>query len=95
MRGVVDKQGVMLLVYNLEDRVHRDHPLRRIKVMAAEELKELSPVFKRMHSHTGRPSIPPERILKSLLLIALYSVRASGNFVSSWSTIFHSDGFWT
>jgi transposase len=80
MRGVADKQGMMLLVLNLEDRVHQDHPLRRIKVMADEELKKLSPVFKRMYSHTGRPSIPPERILKSLLLIALYSVRSERQF---------------
>src|SRR5512139_518391 len=80
MRGVADKQGMMLLVFNLEDRVHRDHPLRRIKSMADDELKKLSSVFKRMYSHTGRPSIPPERILKSLLLIALYSVRSERQF---------------
>src|SRR5512137_2643523 len=80
MRGVADKQGVILLVFNLEDRVHRDHPLRRIKSMADDELKKLSSVFKRMYSHTGRPSIPPERVLKSLLLIALYSVRSERQF---------------
>jgi len=80
MRGVADKQGMMLLVFNLEDRVQRDHPLRRIRSLADEELRKLSPVFKRMYSHTGRPSIPPERILKSLLLIALYSVRSERQF---------------
>ena len=80
MRGVADKQGMMLLVFNLEDRVQQDHPLRRIKSLADEELNKLSPVFKRMYSHTGRPSIPPERILKSLLLIALYSVRSERQF---------------
>src|SRR5512139_506526 len=80
MRGVADKQGMMLLVFNLEERIQRDHPLRRIKSLAEKELKELSPVFKRMYSHTGRPSIPPERILKSLLLIALYSVRSERQF---------------
>ena len=80
MRGVADKQGMMLLVLNLEDRIQRDHPLRRIKSLADEELKKLSPVFKRMYSHTGRPSIPPERILKSMLLIALYSVRSERQF---------------
>jgi transposase len=80
MRGVADKQGMMFLVFNLEDKVQRDHPLRRIKSLADEELKKLSPVFKRMYSYTGRPSIPPERILKSLLLIALYSVRSERQF---------------
>ena len=48
--------------------------------MADEELKKLSSVFKRIYSHTGRPSIPPEPILKSLLLIALYSVRSERQF---------------
>lgn len=66
MRGIADKQGMMLLFFNLEDRVHQDHPLRRIKLMADGELKKLSSVFQRMYSHMGRPSIPPERILKSL-----------------------------
>lgn len=80
MRGVADRQGMMLLVFNLEDRIGRDHPLRRIKLIADEELKKLSSVFKRMYSHTGRPFIPPERILKSLLLIALYSVRSERQF---------------
>jgi transposase len=54
--------------------------LRKIKPMADEELKRLSPLFNEMYSHTGRPSIPPERVLKSLLLIALYSVRSERQF---------------
>ncbi len=80
MRGHTDNQGTMLVVFNLEDRVPADHPLRRIGLMADEELKRLSPVFSKMYSHTGRPSIPPERILKSMLLIALYSVRSERQF---------------
>lgn len=80
MRGITDKQGTMLMVFNLEDRVPSDHPLRKIRLMADEELKRLSHVFSKMYSHTGRPSIPPERILKSMLLIALYSVRSERQF---------------
>jgi transposase len=80
MRGIADKQEMLFLVFNLEDRISKNHPLRRIKLMADEELKKLSSVFKKMYSHTGRPSIPPERILKSLLLIALYSVRSERQF---------------
>ena len=80
MRGITEQQGTMLMVFNLEDRVPADHPLRKIKLMADEELKRLSPVFSKMYSHTGRPSIPPERILKCMLLIALYSVRSERQF---------------
>jgi transposase len=75
MRGDSDKQQVMMAYVSLEDRVPRDHPIRRIKAMCDEELKRLSPVFDKMYSKTGRPSIPPERVLKSLILIALYSIR--------------------
>lgn len=80
MRGIFEKQSVMLSFISPERRVPKDHPLRRIKAMADEELKRLSPRFDRMYSHTGRPSIPPETILKSLLLIALYSVRSERQF---------------
>ncbi len=80
MRGISEKQSVMLSVISPEKRVPKDHPLRQIKAMADEELKRLSARLDRMYSHTGRPSIPPETILKSLLLIALYSVRSERQF---------------
>jgi transposase len=80
MRGIAEKQVVMLSLISPESRVPKDHPLRRIKVLADQELKRLSSVFDEMYSHTGRPSIPPERILKSLLLIAFYSVRSERQF---------------
>jgi transposase len=80
MRGLQDRQRSMLAVVSIEDRIPREHPLRRIKGMADQELKKLSGVFNRMYSEVGRPSIAPERILKSLLLIALYSVRSERQF---------------
>jgi len=80
MRGYSDSQPMIIAYINLEKRVPQDHPLRKIKPMADQELKRLSPLFNEMYSHTGRPSIPPERILKSLLLIALYSVRSERQF---------------
>ena len=80
MRGRSQNQGVMLAIINLEDRVSPDHPLRAIKRMSDQNLKQLSSLFNQMYSHTGRPSIPPERVLKSLLLIALYSVRSERQF---------------
>lgn len=63
-----------------EQRVPQDHPLREIRAIADEALKALSPTFGRMYSKIGRPSIPPERLLKSLVLIALYSVRSERQF---------------
>ncbi len=80
MRGESEKQLGLLSVINLEARVRKDHPLRRIKPWADRALGELSPVFGAMYSGIGRPSIPPERLLKSLLLMAFYSVRSDRLF---------------
>jgi transposase len=80
MRGDFDPQPMIITYINLDKRVPQDHPLRKIKPLVDQELKRLSPFFDKMYSHTGRPSIPPERILKSLLLIALYSVRSERQF---------------
>jgi transposase len=66
----------MLAIVDLEDRVPARHPLRVIKLFADHALAELSPVFDQMYRAGGRPSIPPERLLKASLLIALYSVRS-------------------
>jgi len=66
----------MLCLLSPEERVPNGHPLRRVKQLADEALAELSGVFDRMYSGRGRPSIPPERLLKASLLMALYSVRS-------------------
>jgi transposase len=70
----------MLAFIDLEARVPPDHPLRVIKRLADEALAELSDVFEAMYAEAGRPSIPPERLLKASLLIALYSVRSERAF---------------
>jgi transposase len=70
----------MLLVVNLEERIPREHPLRRIKQLAELALKELSPIFDEIYSVLGRPSIPPERLLKASLLMALYTIRSERMF---------------
>lgn len=80
MRGTQDRQQSMLGLTSIEARIPDDHPLRRIKKMADQELVRLSRVFDRMYSNLGRPSVAPETILKSLLLIALYSVRSERQF---------------
>jgi transposase len=76
MRGVADKQTSMWAFVSIEERIPSDHPLRGIKKLADRRLETLSAVFNRMYSQVGRPSIAPERVLKSLLLMALYSVRS-------------------
>ncbi len=71
MRGQERRQRSMLLVVNLEERIPKEHSLRRIKQMADAALKELSPLFDQMYRVLGRPSIPPERLLEASLLMAL------------------------
>jgi transposase len=80
MRGRRQAQATMLAFVDLEERVPRNHPLRVIKQFADRGLRELSPVFDEMYAAGGRPSIPPERLLKASLLIALYSVRSERAF---------------
>ena len=80
MRGEERRQRSMLIVVNLEERISKEHPLRRIKLMADGALKDLSSIFEQMYSALGRPSIPPERLLKASLLMALYTVRSERMF---------------
>lgn len=80
MRGRREPQVSMLAFVDLDARVAQDHPLRTIKALADRALEALSPEFDRMYADVGRPSIPPERLLKVSLLIALYSVRSERAF---------------
>jgi len=59
-----------------EERVPAKHPLRPIRLMVDEALKSLSPAFSRLYSACGRPSIPPEKLLRALLLQVLYTIRS-------------------
>jgi transposase len=70
----------MLTLITADQLVPEDHPIRQIKPIVDKALVELSPTFNRMYSETGRPSIPPEHLLKACLLIALYSVRSERQF---------------
>jgi transposase len=80
MRGHVDPQGHLYSYFSPEERVPAKHPLRSIKTHADAALKHIRPVLDSLYSETGRPSIPPERLLKAQLLIALYSVRSDRLF---------------
>src|SRR5215468_8865945 len=76
MRGTDQQQNHVFSYISPEQRVPRDHPLRPIRKMVDEILKELSPQFNQMYSKVGRPSIPPEQLLRAQLLQMLYSVRS-------------------
>jgi len=80
MRGSDTKQATMLTLVSPERRVPERHPLRAIKPFAEAVLKEMSPIFDEMYSAVGRPSIPPERLLKSTLLMAFFTVRSERLF---------------
>jgi transposase len=76
MRGTDTKQSSMLALMSPESVVPSKHPLRRVRGLADAILAKLSPTFDAMYSVIGRPSIPPERLLKATVLMALYSVRS-------------------
>ena len=76
MRGDDRQQAKMFSYLSPEQRVPLDHPLRVIREMVDRALSRLSPVFEELYSATGRPSIPPEKLLRALLLQVLYTVRS-------------------
>ncbi len=77
MRGEDERLGAMFSYVSLESRVPADHPLRAMRRMVDEALKELSPRFDRLYAkRRGRPSIAPEKLLRALLLQVLYSIRS-------------------
>jgi len=76
MRGDAIEPEAMFSYINATQRVPQDHPLRAVRTMVDVVLRELSPRFQKLYSHTGRPSIPPERLLRALLLQVLYSIRS-------------------
>src|ERR1700732_5225936 len=76
MRGADQHQNHMFSYLSSEERVRKDHPLRAIRVMVDEILAQLSRRFDSMYASAGRPSIPPEKLLRAQLLQMLYSVRS-------------------
>jgi transposase len=76
MRGFDPKQPVIFSYVALEDRVPKDHPLRIIRSIVDRVLEDLSSDFSRMYAKRGRPSVPPEQLLRALLIQVLYTVRS-------------------
>jgi transposase len=76
MRGTDERSGELFSYVDLEARVRRDHPLRAIRSIANQALETLSKEFAALYAREGRPSIPPERLLRAMLLQAFYTVRS-------------------
>jgi transposase len=76
MRGNQDEQEEVFSYIPLEKRVPQDHPLRRVREMTDRALQGLSGWFDRLYAQTGRPSIPPEQLLRAQILQALYTIRS-------------------
>ena len=76
MRGGDKRTGELFSYVDLEARVRRDHPLRAIRTIVNEALSALEREFAGLYSPIGRPSIPPEKLLRAMLLQAFYSIRS-------------------
>ena len=81
MRGDRPPNQPMFYYFDLEERIRPDHPLRQIKARVDGTLREMSRAFTAAYSQLGRPSIPPEQLLKALLLQALFSIRSERQLV--------------
>jgi transposase len=81
MRGADEQPGSMFSYVSLEARVPADHPLRAIRRITDRALERLSPRFGALYINFGRPSIPPEKLLRALLLQALYTIRSERQLI--------------
>jgi transposase len=76
MRGPDERQAILFSYRSIEDRIPADHPLRAMRRLVDPLLVELSPRFQALYASIGRPSIPPEQLLRALLLQVLYTIRS-------------------
>lgn len=81
MRGGEEEAEQLFSYVGMEERVPQDHPLRAIRALVEEVLEQMSPQFAALYSHTGRPSIAPEHLLKASLLQAFFSIRSERQLV--------------
>jgi transposase len=80
MRGVPDRQLAMLSTLSPEDLIPADHPIRKIRAVVDTVLADLDGELEAMYAADGRPSVPPERLLKAMVLMAMYSIRSERAF---------------
>ena len=76
MRGTDQQQSHIFSYVSPEERVRKDHPVRAIRAMVDQVLQQLSQQFDAMYARVGRPSIPPEHLLRAQMLQMLYSIRS-------------------
>jgi transposase len=76
MRGEFQDQGGLFSYVDPEKRIPAEHPLRQVRALVREVLKDLNRSFSRLYSHEGRPSIPPEQLVSALLVQVLYGIRS-------------------
>jgi transposase len=81
MRGEDLTQGSLFSYIGLEERVPKGHPLRKMRLLVDAVLRSMSGEFAALYSHTGRPSIAPERLLRALLLQVIYTLRSERQLV--------------
>src|SRR6476659_8701842 len=81
MRGADEQPGSMFSYVSLEERVPADHPLRAVRRITDRALERLAPQFDTLYVKFGRPSIAPEKLLRALLLQALYTIRSKGPLI--------------
>src|SRR6266567_3299645 len=87
MRGKLPIHSSMFYAIDVENRIRGDHPLRPIKRMVDEELAKMAALFDAAYTpDNGRPSVPPERLLKALLLQCLYSIRSETQLIERIDT---------
>ena len=89
MRGEDRRQDELFSYGSLEERVPAAHPLRPIRTMVDDALKEMSARFDEIYGDEGRRSIPPERLLRALLLQMLYSVRSERMLMEQLLSLIH------
>ena len=80
MRGAAERQATLILGLTPDGFVPQDLPLHRIKPLVDSVLRRMSPLLDELYANGGRPSIPPEHLLKSSLLMACYTVRSERQF---------------
>jgi transposase len=90
MRGTFEDQRGMFSYISPESRVPTNHPLRTIRKLVRDVLKELSWSFARLYAKEGRPPVPPEQLLSALLIQVLYGIRSVRHFVVAGSVIVRS-----
>ena len=76
MRGTDQEQSTMFSYVSPEARIPADHPLRATRALTNRVLSRMDRSFHRLYSWTGRRSVPPEQLLRALLLQVLYSIRS-------------------